>query len=438
MAKTITELFQSFHHIIQSVSALPYTMIFESHGPVYSNSRYSYVAFSPVKVMTSKQGKTTLVNEGVIEYESTENPYKLLESQVECTEDEFGWAGFMSYESCRFFSDYSFVNGADFPDLCFATFKHVVVFDRTLNTVHLHSDDCEDGLTLLTAEKKPSNFHCEASMPAITHDAYVKAIADIKESIASGDVYQINFTYPISCKYEGDAFVVYERLNEESPMPYSSFIRTPETCVVSNSPELFIAQDHGKLYTKPLKGTMPRGRTVAEDKANLELLSTSEKDKAELLMIVDLERNDLNKICKKGSVAVSSLFEIERYNYVFQQSATVSGELKTDSLYEKLSALFPGGSITGAPKIRAMELIKGLESGPRRLYTGSVGFISKNHMSLNIAIRTLYTVDGSMVYHVGGGIVTDSDPDNEWLETKIKGCAIKKTLQHYTREKMSG
>jgi len=196
------------------------------------------------------------------------------------------------------------------------------------------------------------------------------------------------------------------------------------------SPERFISVKDGVLETRPIKGTIARGETPEEDAANKETLINSEKDRSELLMIVDLERNDLGRVSEVGSVEVTELFHIEEYATVFQQVSTVKSIKRRDvGLSELLKATFPGGSITGAPKIRAMEVIDELETTSRNLYTGSIGYIGfDGDLDLNIVIRTVVCKDERAYFQVGGGIVWDSDPESEYEESVLKGRALKEAL----------
>jgi len=426
----------SFSELSDRVADMPYSLILGSDPQ--SGQPSSYVGFCPEKVMTSTRGKTVVTERGETLYETSENPYACLDREVQTFDDDFGWAGFFSYESCRNFSDYAFVEEDDYPELIAVVFKHIVVFDHHNQTTVLHTVDHEDAIRVLSRRVHPTSFSCSSFSPQLSKDTYVDTIHRIQSYIAKGDVYQINYTYPVVGECEGDPYSLYKALVSQSPSPFSAFFRTPETCIISNSPELFIRKEDDTILTKPIKGTRPRGRSKEEDAAFRNELSSSEKDRAELLMIVDLERNDLNHICHYGTVTVDSLFDIEDYSYVFQQSSTIRGSLKTSSILDVFQALFPGGSITGAPKIRAMEIIQELEPYPRRVYTGCIGFLSKKKAVLNIAIRTLYTVDGSLVYHVGGGIVADSDPHREWEETLTKGVAIRQALQQFVKEKEYG
>ena len=263
--------------------------------------------------------------------------------------------------------------------------------------------------------------------------SYTAAIARIKAYIASGDVYQVNltqrFTTPLPCQ----SYALFQRLRERSPAPFAAYLSFGAVQVVSSSPERFITVRGRQVETRPIKGTRPRSADPATDARLAAELLASEKDRAELLMIVDLERNDLGRVCAYGSVQVEKLWQLESHPTVHHLVATVSGTLRPEiDVIDCVAACFPGGSITGAPKIRAMEIIDELEPHRRHLYTGAIGYIGfDGNADLNIAIRTLTCVGGQAYYHVGGGIVWDSDPSAEYQETLDKGRAMHEALTQF-------
>lgn len=266
----------------------------------------------------------------------------------------------------------------------------------------------------------------------MTREAYNDGLQQIKSFIASGDIYQMNFTQRFIAPFQGDVISLYYRLRRENPAPFASFLRYDDLDILSCSPERFIQIKGNVVETRPIKGTVARGKTPEEDKTNQLWLQESEKDRSELLMIVDLERNDLSKIAAPGSVRVPELFAIERYPTVFHLVSTVQADLgsNTDPV-DVIRATFPGGSITGTPKIRAMCVIDQLEPTCRNLYTGSIGYISDSgHMDLNIVIRTIVKQKDVVHYQVGGGIVWDSKTDDEFEESLTKGAALKRVLYH--------
>ncbi len=252
---------------------------------------------------------------------------------------------------------------------------------------------------------------------------YEAAIAQIREYIASGHVYQVNMSQRFDMKFKGSAFGLFKSLYASNPAPFFAYIQAGDHQIVSTSPERFILQQEKSVETRPIKGTRPRGKTGKEDENLKQALLESKKDDAELSMIVDLLRNDIGKVCKGGSVHVAQHKRIEAYENVYHLVSVVKGELadKKDSV-DLISATFPGGSITGCPKIRTMEIIDELEPSRRHIYTGSIGYISfHNTMDLSIAIRTATIFNNKIFFSAGGGIVYDSDPSDEYEETLHKG-----------------
>lgn len=267
-------------------------------------------------------------------------------------------------------------------------------------------------------------------LPDESRERYLHSVRRIKDYIQSGDVYQVNLAQRFCVQWTGDPYELYVRLRERSPAPFASFLSTRQGHAISCSPERFISLRQGRVETRPIKGTRPRGHTPADDARLAHELVTSVKDRAELLMIVDLERNDLGRICVCGSIQVEDLYRLEAHPTVFHLVATVSGNLRPDcDVLDLVRATFPGGSITGAPKIRAMQIIDELESTPRHLYTGAIGYLGfDGSCDLAIAIRTIVTRPGEASYHVGAGIVWDSDPESEYEETLAKGRALRAAL----------
>ncbi|QRM19111.1 aminodeoxychorismate synthase component I [Dechloromonas sp. TW-R-39-2] len=251
--------------------------------------------------------------------------------------------------------------------------------------------------------------------PCISQNEHAAAVDRIKRLISDGDCYQVNLTFPTDFSWFGSALALYARLRAVQPVRYGGFVGHDREAIVSLSPELFLERQGERLVTRPMKGTAARSKAP-------EVLRTSAKDRAENLMIVDLLRNDLGRIAEPGSVTVDRLFDIEDYPTVWQMVSEISARIGLSSLADVLAALFPCGSITGAPKIRAMQIIAELEFAPRGLYTGALGWLAPNgDFRLNVAIRTLeLAADGRGKLGVGGGIVADSVAEAEWQECLLK------------------
>ncbi len=259
---------------------------------------------------------------------------------------------------------------------------------------------------------------------------YIRAVRKAIDYIYAGDIFQVNLSQRFETKWPYSPYELYFRLNKMNPAPFSAYLNFEKFKIISSSPELFLKISEGIVETRPMKGTRPRGMTPEEDKRLKDELRKSEKDGSELSMIVDLERNDLGKICRPGSVVVTKHKRIENYSTVFQTISIIKGRVdKGISLIDIVKATFPGGSITGCPKIRAMEIIDELEPTTRNVYTGALGYISfHDTMELSIVIRTMAMKGHNIYLQVGGGVVADSNPEAEYQETLDKAYALRKTL----------
>jgi para-aminobenzoate synthetase component 1 len=268
---------------------------------------------------------------------------------------------------------------------------------------------------------------------------YLSAVEAIKSYIVEGDVYQVNMSQRFQAPFAGDPFDAFAAMYAANPAPFFAYINAGDHQIVSTSPERFIELRNGSVETRPIKGTRPRGKTPAEDEALRKELQESTKEDAELSMIVDLLRNDIGKVCRAGSVRVAEHKRLEAYQNVYHQVSIVNGELDPGlDAVDLLRATFPGGSITGCPKIRAMEIIDELEPVRRHIYTGSIGYIGfDGTMDLSIAIRTATFTGGKAVFSVGGGIVFDSDPASEFEETLHKGRTLMNALDRPGGEPVS-
>ena len=268
----------------------------------------------------------------------------------------------------------------------------------------------------------------------LNKDEYKKAVNIAKKYIHEGDIYQVNMTQRFKCSLEVEPYDLYFILRTRNAAPFSAYLSFPDVKIGSSSPERFLFLKKDKIQTRPIKGTRPRGKNAREDAFLKNELKNSLKDHAELNMIVDLERNDLGKFCKYGTVKVKEHAVVEKYAKVFHLVSTVTGKVQYGyDVADILKATFPGGSITGAPKIRAMEIIDELETITRGVYTGAIGYIGiDGTMDLNIVIRTFVIKNGIFYYNVGGGIVEDSSAEEEYQETLDKGLALKETLEYFT------
>lgn len=326
-----------------------------------------------------------------------------------CLAKGLSLAGYISYEAGYGFEPESFdtmrVGDGGFPLAWFGVYRSPLLLPEK-ETEFLFSGDCRPGEPFFD----------------LRQEEYAEKIREIKEHIAAGNVYQVNFTGRYRFEFSGKVSGLFGHLSGKQPDVYSAWLHLGERQVLSFSPELFFRLEGRHIETRPMKGTAPRGKSAKEDRLSKEWLRSNEKNRAENLMIVDLIRNDLGRICKPGSVKIPELFVIETYPTLHQMVSPVHGELLDNrSLYDLFRAVFPCGSVTGAPKIRAMQLIQEIEGSPREVYTGAIGYILPGaSMCFNVAIRTLMLHDGTGVYGAGGGIVWDSDTDEEFAECRLK------------------
>jgi len=287
---------------------------------------------------------------------------------------------------------------------------------------------CKRSLERLPISAPPEGYERDVrSLVAnFTREAYINTIKRAKDYISAGDIYQINLSQRFTIPYPGDPIQLYSRLRRVNPTPFGAFLNLGDFQVISNSPESFLRIRDGIIETRPIKGTRPRGGNPVEDKALVKELIESPKERAEHIMIVDLERNDLGRVCHYGTIEVVELEKVVSLPTLHHMVSTVRGEIR-DGLgpIECIRACFPGGSVTGAPKVRAMEIIDELEPDPRGVYTGAIGYIDfSGNMDLAMVIRTAVLIRDKLYLSVGGGIVADSIPEGEYEETLLKGEAF--------------
>ena len=280
--------------------------------------------------------------------------------------------------------------------------------------------------------KSKKSFRIKNIKPNISYRQYATTIRKIKTYLGNGTNYQTNFTFKIKFSFSGDVLNFYAALRAAQPTSYMALINTGECFIISLSPELFFRQDGNKITTKPMKGTIGRGNTLSEDKINESKLTADKKIMAENLMIVDLLRNDLGRVSKK--VWVPEIFCAEKYRTLYQMTSTISAKLKNDTgIREIFSSLFPSGSVTGAPKIKTMEIIKELEKEPRNIYTGAIGYISPAQKAcFNVAIRTIVLSEDKGEMGIGGGIVYDSSAKKEYTEAMLKAKFLTQGLDGFS------
>jgi para-aminobenzoate synthetase component 1 len=419
---------------------------------------FSYWAGEPTEVFEFWAGQ----KEPFEKLHTILNKYKFVNPAINCGAKYFGfpkgtfcggWMGYFAYELGRYIEKLpaTTVDDLQMPLVRLCFYDRVIAYDHKdsicwLVALELPGDSEQPEDKLASLEKlvaESQRIHVELPVAAdldnidfsaircnMSKDYYLQAVKKIKHYIYEGDIYQVNFSQRFECDYRARAIDLFHWQNHYNPSPYAAYIDGGDFHIVSASPEMFITIADRIIRTKPIKGTRPRtnneGQTQQTNARNFNELLHSEKEQAELNMIIDLERNDVAKICEPGTRKVVQPRTIESYPTVFHAVATVAGELRQDvSFCDVLKAMFPGGSITGAPKIRSMEIIDQTEPTARGVYTGSIGFIGLDGtVSLNIAIRTIIIKNQKAYAQTGGGIVADSDPQAEWDETITKARAL--------------
>ena len=452
-------------HAIQRAGQ-PWPILFDSSLVGSPHSHFSILAFAPVATVEGFS-EHTRVTEGASVKHSDSCPLQMLAEVFQSYRDLHaanqdpssewpftgGAAGSLSYDFNRRLEDLPALAPDDLkqPLLVFGIYDFALLFDHRQQIVRLVSHEIaasleeraaviESSIQDFTPRPAPNIEPIETTTiwDDLPHGVssnfsradFLQAVDRVRAYIQAGDVYQINLTQRFQCKTRLAPIELYQRLRTVNPAPFSCFFDYGDAQLLSSSPERFLHLHGSRIETRPIKGTRPRTGDLQEDIAARCDLATSEKDRAELLMIVDLERNDIGRICVPNSVRVSDLFAIESYATVFHSVANISGELRPGyTIFDAIRATFPGGSITGAPKIRAMEIIEELEPCRRGAYTGSIGYIDfSGNADFNIAIRTLFQRGEDLYFHAGGGVVWDSDPASEYTETLTKARALFQTV----------
>ena len=332
-------------------------------------------------------------------------------------------AGFVSYEAAHQF-DPALVTvaagDAEEVTVCFGLFRDHIELSKA------------EADALMAAAAEGHDFHLTLSHSSRDIDSYLDDIADLKRHITAGDTYQTNYTYRISGAVHGDLLALYEEMRHQQPVSYGGFVQLPDVPVyLSRSPELFFRKNGNRLVTRPMKGTAPRGANDAEDRDIVHAMLQDGKTQSENTIIVDLLRNDFGRVAATNSVSVDAYLSTERYKSVHQLTSTISCEVPDDlSIQSLFAGVFPCGSVTGAPKVRTMQIISALEKQKRGIYTGSIGYILPNRdMCFNVAIRTLsVNADGHAEVGVGGGIVHESDGKTEYAECAAKMAFLERVM----------
>nr|WP_207280848.1 aminodeoxychorismate synthase component I [Thiocystis violacea] len=423
----------------------------DSGRPFCSQGRFDILTADPGQVLVTRGLKTEWRSAHGARL-SLDDPFRLLADALGPLRSGMaglpfvgGAVGYFGYDlgRCLARSPSRVEDDPPFPDMALGLYDWALVVDHVERRSRLVGLDramvSEYEGRLSSALDGPPRGRPRASFRALgrvtsnlTQGRYLESVARIKRYLHEGDCYQVNFAQRFSVPAEGDPWHAYRILRTLNPAPFGAYLATPDGQVLCSSPERFLEARDGWVETKPIKGTCPRGKDPAEDRRLADALRLSPKDRAENVMIVDLMRNDLGQVCAIGSIRVPKLFEVESFARVHHLVSTVTGRLAEGrTAVDLLRACFPGGSITGAPKRRAMEVIDELEPHRRGVYCGAIGYLGfDGAMDTNIAIRTLVQSAGTARLWAGGGIVADSDPEAEYRETFHKAAPLLDLLEH--------
>lgn len=442
--------FEQSARLFAPLADRPWSVFLDSGYPLSRQGRYDIIAADPVCTLLT-HGKVTTISRNGVSCKSLDDPFELVKQQLLTKMPGFddlpfngGAIGYFAYDLARRLEHLPVIarDAENIAEMAVGIYEWAVIVDHQRRCSHLvglldeaRSARLTELFSRLPDLQDQGDFTVTGPIAANMDKAdYAEAFGRIKHYLKEGDCYQVNLTQRFCAPCEGDPWSAYLKLRELNSAPFSCYIKTPEAAVLSSSPERFLKLQGDLVETKPIKGTRPRKAGEAEDLEQISQLKSSKKDRAENVMIVDLLRNDIGKTCKKGSVKVPSLFDIESYATVHHLVSTVTGELaEGQHAVDLLKSCFPGGSITGAPKIRAMQIIEELEPHRRGVYCGAIGYIGfDGNMDTNIAIRTLVHSDGTIRFWAGGGIVNDSVMEEEYQECFDKASAMISVLQHLT------
>lgn len=426
--------------------------------------RYSFIGVDPFLIFRAKGTSIEIESKsGIKKLEG--NPFLVLKDILDnyrVSSDEGlpnfigGAVGYIGYDCLHFFEEVPHRAPDDLllPDIYFIFVDVVIAFDHIENKIKIITlipfsknngkfyDEAADKIEKVLEKLKSSNSygldkiqtnsHCNGEVKSnFTKHKFESIVRKAKEYIKAGDIYQANLSHRFWTKCDAPAFELYKALRHINPSPFACFLDFGDLKIVSSSPERLLKVDGKDVQTRPIAGTRPRGGNSKEDLEKTLELILSDKERAEHIMLVDLERNDLGRVCEYGTVRVNELMALEEYSHVIHIVSNVQGRLKEGSdRFDLIRAAFPGGTITGCPKVRCMEIIDELEPVARGPYTGSVGYLSFNgDMDLNIIIRTFVIKGQDAFVQVGAGIVADSDPTREYYETLYKAEALLKALK---------
>ena len=436
--------------LFSRIAGEPWSIFLDSGYPLIDRGRYDIMTGRPYRTLLT-YGKETRIADGETLQYSDEDPFNLVKQQlgelrINLSGFPFsgGALGYFSYDLGRRIEQLPTQCRDDIhmPDMAIGLYDWALVVDHHIRRTwliaaegaKLSTDEWKGLQELFSSGDTVQKTGHSVQSSLLNHTGKEQYFADfnrIQDYIRDGDCYQVNLAQRFSIAVTGDSWSVYQQLRKSNPAPHACFFRLEQGCILSSSPERFISVSNEQVETKPIKGTIRRSVYAYEDKALAEQLLESAKDRAENLMIVDLLRNDIGKNCEIGSIKVPRLFALESFATVHHLVSTVTGRLaRGRHALDLLRGAFPGGSITGAPKLRAMQIIEELEAFRRTVYCGAIGYIGfDGNMDTNIAIRTLVHKDDRIYFWAGGGIVSDSVPESEYRECFIKAEAIMRLFE---------
>jgi para-aminobenzoate synthetase component 1 len=423
------------------------TILLDSARDAETLGRYSFIGLNCFLTFKSKNGMC-FKGEEAYSGDTFEELNKIIEEYAIKNDTNLpfvaGGIGYFSYDLCRQMEELPTIakEDIDIPDCYYNFYDNIIILDNLKNSVYISAlgklKSQQQSIYEISRRIQEGTKIAYEKVGGITNKftsdfdkkSYMNTISKVRAYIKSGDIYITNMTQRFTCNTGKDSYKIYRDLRHINPAPFAAYMNFENVNIICSSPERFLCIKDRRVETRPIKGTMPRGLNEVEDMKNKNILINSEKDKSELLMVVDLERNDLSKVCKPGSVKVTELFKLEEYSTVFHLVSTIVGELKDAiSPLDCIKACFPGGSITGTPKIRSMEIIEELEPVGRNLYTGALGYLGfEGNVDLNIIIRTILIKDNKAYFGVGGGITWDSKEELEYDETIDKARALMRVL----------
>lgn len=397
-------------------------LLLESQSGDHPAGRFSYLAAQPGATLQAWDSHITIEQEaGSRTFEA--NPWDALS---DFREEHQGWIfGYLGYDLKNALEALHSNNpdpvGA--PDMFFMAPGLLAEIDHRRNELRVIKGSLPEDIDSSSSVKEP--FAIRSFGPAIEKKEYIAHIREAQRRIGEGDFYEINLSHQMEATYSGDSYELYRQMRAVGPVPFGAYLTFDEWTVCSQSPERFLKKEGRRVFSQPIKGTIRRGTTALEDIRLKEELQNSLKDQAENLMIVDLVRNDLSRIALNNTVLVPRLFEIQTFGTVHQMVSTIEAKTALTDPVEVIKACYPMGSMTGAPKISAMNTIEELENYQRGIYSGAIGYINPDgDFDFSVVIRTAILKGEQLFYSVGGAITGDSSPDAEWEETLLKARAI--------------